>query len=73
MKFVKKIAEKQGADVLILGAWGAGAFGFDAKEVAQMWQTAFADGTSIKQVIYAIINDKRSNNAFKTFEDVFNK
>lgn len=73
MKFVKKLAEKQGADVLILGAWGAGAFGFDAKEVAQMWQKAFADGTSIKQVIYAIINDKRSNNAFKAFEDVFNK
>ena len=31
MKFVKKIAEDQQVDVLILGDWGADVFGFNAK------------------------------------------
>lgn len=38
MNFVKKIAEDQKVDVLILGAWGAGVFGFKPAEVAKMWQ-----------------------------------
>lgn len=71
MNFVKQIAEDQHVDVLILGAWGAGAFGYDAKEVAQMWHKVFTAPTSIKTVIYAVIGDKRSNKAIKAFRDTF--
>lgn len=71
MNFVKQIAEDQNVDVLILGAWGAGAFGFDAKEVAQMWQKTFKQSTSIKTVIYAIIGDKRSHRAVDAFKETF--
>lgn len=73
MEFVKGIAESENVDTLILGAWGAGAFGFDAREVAEMWQKAFSGTSTIKNVIFAIIDDKRSNSAFKSFKDVFNK
>lgn len=71
MYFVKQIAEDQHVDVLILGAWGAGAFGFDAKEVAKMWQKVFELPTSIKQVIYAVVGDKRSHRAVDAFKEVF--
>lgn len=71
MNFVKEIAEKQNVDVLILGAWGAGAFGFDAKEVAEMWQKTFEKPSTIKTVIYAVIPDKRSNNAVQAFKSIF--
>lgn len=71
MNFVKQIAEDQHVDVLILGTWGAGAFGYDAKEVAQMLHKVFTTTTSIKTVIYAVIGDKRSNNAVKVFKDTF--
>lgn len=71
MTFVKHLAETEKVDTLILGAWGAGAFGFDAKEVAQIWQKAFEEPTSIQNVIYAIIDDKRSNNALNAFKSTF--
>lgn len=73
MNFVKQIAETEQVDVLILGAWGAGAFGFDAKSVAQMWQKAFEKPTSIKNIIYAIIDDKRSKAALSAFKNTFKK
>lgn len=37
MYFVKAIAEENHVENLILGAWGAGAFGFRRTEVAKMW------------------------------------
>lgn len=51
MKFVKQIAEEQHVDVLILGAWGAGAFGFRPQEVAELWNETFKEPTSIFKVI----------------------
>ena len=50
MYFVKNIAEDQQIDYLVLGAWGAGAFGFSSKEVA-------------KEVDFAVIDIHGSNNA----------
>lgn len=73
MNFVKQIAEEQKVNVLILGAWGAGVFGFTADEVAKMWRRVFAQTSSIEIVIYAIIPDKRSNQAVRAFKDVFEK
>lgn len=68
MEFAKGIAKSENVDTLILGA-----FGFDACEIAEMWQKAFGSTSTIKNAIFAIIDDKRSNNALKSFKDVFNK
>lgn len=71
MKFVKKIAEDQQVDVLILGAWGADVFGFNAKEVAKMWQEAFDTPTSISTVIYAVIPGRKNKDVVADFKDIF--
>lgn len=72
MDFVKRIAEDQQVDVLILGAWGAGAFGFKPLEVAKMWQRTFDQATPISKVIYAVIPDRHGrSNAVEDFEEVF--
>lgn len=73
MEFVKQIAEDQKVDVLILGAWGAGVFGFTASEVAKMWRKVFTSPSSIATVIYAVIPDRRNSRAVKAFKDVFEK
>ena len=72
MNFVKRIAEDQQVDVLILGAWGAGVFGFKPDEVAKMWQRTFEQPTSISTVVYAVIPDeRRQNRAVNEFKKVF--
>lgn len=72
MNFVKRIAEDQQVDVLILGAWGAGVFGFKPAEVAKMWQRTFEQPTSISKVVYAVIPDEwRQNRAVNEFKKVF--
>ena len=72
MNFVKRIAEDQQVDVLILGAWGAGVFGFKPDEVAKMWQRTFEQPTSISTVVYAVIPDEhRRNSAVNEFKKVF--
>lgn len=72
MNFVKRIAEDQQVDVLILGAWGAGVFGFKPDEVAKMWQRTFEQPTSISTVVYAVIQDEhRQNRAVNEFKKVF--
>lgn len=72
MNFVKRIAEDQQVDVLILGAWGAGVFGFKPAEVAKMWQRTFEQPTSISKVVYAVIPDeRRQNRAVNEFKKVF--
>ena len=63
MYFVKNIAEDQQIDYLVLGAWGAGAFGFSSKEVAKMWHDVFSHPSSIKEVDLAVIDIHGSNNA----------
>lgn len=63
MYFVKNIAEDQQIDYLVLGAWGAGAFGFSSKEVAKMWHDVFSHPSSIKEVDFAVIDIHGSNNA----------
>ncbi|MGQ5708642.1 TIGR02452 family protein [Lactobacillus sp. PSON] len=69
MQFVKQLAEDQHVDVLILGAWGAGAFGFRPQEVAELWRETFEEPTSISKVIFAVIS-KHDNNAEEIFEEV---
>lgn len=72
MYFVKNIAEDQQIDYLVLGAWGAGAFGFSSKEVAKMWHDVFSHPSSIKEVDFAVIDIHGSNNA-QIFKSEFSK
>ena len=72
MYFVKNIAEDQQIDYLVLGAWGAGAFGFSSKEVAIMLQDVFSHPSSIKEVDFAVIDIHGSNNA-QIFKSEFSK
>ena len=72
MTFVKQIAERQHVAHLILGAWGAGVFGFKAKDVAQMWYNVFKEKSSIKKVTFAVIDDHR-NSAAQDFKNLLIK
>lgn len=66
ISFIRDIAEENHADVLILGAFGCGVFGQDQDEVAEIFQSAFAE-TSVPRLIYAVpskFNEKNAN-AFK--------
>lgn len=52
----KKIAEYERVDKLILGAWGAGAFGFRGIEVAKMWHDVWRTPSPIKEIQFAVID-----------------
>lgn len=70
MTFVKQIAEDQHVDYLVLGAWGAGVFGFNSLDVAKLWKKTFAEKSSIKKVIYAVI-PSHNNQAVDNFQKIF--
>lgn len=53
MEFIRKIAEWNDADVLILGAWGCGVFGQDPKLVASLFNYIFSR-TLIRTVVFAV-------------------
>ena len=62
MYFVKTIAEENHVNNLILGAWGAGAFGFRGKEVAKMWHQIWAESSPVENVCFAVIEHISTNN-----------
>ena len=62
MQLVKAIAEDQQVDALVLGAWGCGAFGFNALKVADDWRKTFEKGTSIKHLVYAVYDKPYTHN-----------
>ena len=64
IRFVLHIAEKEKVDTLILGAYGAGVFGQDATEVAQIFKRLL-----IEKIIFAIPDCSRNKN-YKKFLDV---
>ncbi len=63
MEFVKNIAEYERVDKLILGAWGAGAFGFRGIEVAKLWHDVWRTPSSIKEIQFAVIDHLGFQNA----------
>ena len=63
MEFVKNIAEYERVDKLILGAWGAGAFGFRGIEVAKMWHDVWRTSSPIKEIQFAVIDHLGFQNA----------
>ena len=55
----------------VVKGWGAGVFGFNAKEVAKMWQKAFDTPTSISTLIYAVIPGRKNKDVVADFKDIF--
>lgn len=67
IKFVLDIAESEGVETLILGAFGAGVFGQDAEEVAKIFKEELTKNTyNFKHIYFSIIEDLGENyNKFK--------
>ena len=67
MRFIKNIAEYNGVNTLILGAFGCGVFKQNAMEVAEIWKSLFVT-TTIKRIVHPIPDDKN----YDCFNKVFN-
>lgn len=71
IRFVLAIADELGHDKLVLGAFGCGAFGWNASVVAEMFREELATGTHVAtQVVFAVPNE-RFNENFERFEHAF--
>uniref|UniRef100_UPI001F099268 hypothetical protein n=1 Tax=Lactobacillus crispatus TaxID=47770 RepID=UPI001F099268 len=55
----------------VVKGWGAGVFGFNAKEVAKMGQEAVDTTTGISTVIYAVIPGRKNKDVVADFKDIF--
>ena len=77
MRAVLRMAQSRGAERLVLGAWGCGAYGNPVKEVAKIWKKVICgtqrkteNWTGIKEVVFAI-NDRATLREFeRCFGDV---
>lgn len=71
IKFVLDIAKDNYVDTLILGAYGCGVFGQDAKEVASIFKEYLnTTHKCFKKVVFAIPNGRDGN--LEAFKEVFN-
>ena len=71
IRFVLAIADELGHDKLVLGAYGCGAFGWDASVVAEIFREELATGTHVaSQVTFAIPRTRYDEN-FARFEHAF--
>lgn len=67
-------APREDYDVLILGAWGCGAFGHDAKDVAGYFKEALVDMEYykyFKKIIFAVYDTTPEQYNYRAFLDVF--
>lgn len=77
MRAVMRMAQAQGAECLVLGAWGCGSYGHPVKEVAKIWKRVLLGSArrkenwaGIREVVFAI-NDRAMLMDFeKCFADV---
>lgn len=69
IKFILYLAATEQVDTLILGAFGSGVFGQEAKEVAEITMDLLKhyDGV-FKEVVFAVIDEKSAN--YQAFNDV---
>lgn len=65
--FVISIAEEQGCDTVILGAWGCGVFGQDPAVMARLFKERLT-ATTIERAVFAIPGQ---NNNYTSFKDAF--
>lgn len=69
IKFILHVAAAQQVDTLILGAFGAGVFGQDAKEVAEITMELLKYYNGVfKKVVFAVIDEKSAN--YQAFNDM---
>lgn len=61
-------AAENGAEILILGAFGCGAFGCDAETVARAFRDVLRDETRFAEIVFAIYG--RRNRNFEIFSEV---
>lgn len=66
--FVISIAEEQGCDTAVLGAWGCGVFGQDPRVVARLFGERLKS-SAIKRAVFAIPGQ---NNNYTSFKETFN-
>ena len=64
IEFIRDIAEENGVEMLVLGAFGCGVFKQDPEEVAQAIKKAFAE-TSVKRIIIAVPGNDNNYRVFK--------
>ncbi len=69
--FVISIAEEQGIETVVLGAWGCGVFGQDPAAVARLFAERLEE-SSVKHAVFAIPGDTRKSN-YAEFEKKFSK
>lgn len=63
IRFVLDIIDSLGREKAVLGAYGCGAFGWDATEVARMFREELAGGGhALKQVVFAIPSTRYDDN-----------
>jgi len=81
MKAVMRIAQAKGAERLVLGAWGCGAYGNPVKEVARIWRKVIAGSLrqrrpnverwqGIKEIVFAIPDRNMAREFELAFKDV---
>lgn len=62
--FVISIAEEQGIETIVLGAWGCGVFGQDPALVSRLFRERLAE-SSLKRAVFAIPGQNRNYTSFR--------
>ncbi|KAF2148241.1 hypothetical protein K461DRAFT_59233 [Myriangium duriaei CBS 260.36] len=77
MQGVLRIAQENGCEKLVLGAWGCGAYANPPKEVARLWKKAICGTTKfpvswpgIKEIVFAVTDRPALKEFEKCFADV---
>lgn len=73
VRFVLAIADELGHDKLVLGAYGCGAFGWDASVVAEVFRAELATGTHVASQVTFAIPKARYDENLPRFEHAFAK
>ena len=71
MKFALAIADDLGHEKVVLGAWGCGAFGWDAEVVAEVLREELAIGGHVAKQVFLAVPSTRWDENLPKFEHVF--
>ena len=74
-KFVLNIAQVEGIQRLVLGAWGCGVFRNESSVVAEVFSELLASnsqfGTAFEEVVFAIYDPSMEGNTLRAFQTAF--
>jgi uncharacterized protein (TIGR02452 family) len=70
---VLAVGVKHSHDSIVLGAWGCGAFGNDAHEIAELFHRALEENFkgSYREVVFAVLDGSRDRRSIGPFEEAF--